>query len=331
MNCRKRIAPVLFLMMLLTSVSAVAQQNNEIMGRVLDQNNRAVKQVYIELLNEVNSVVARARTDDSGSYRFGRLSYGRFVLRVAPTGQDFSETSVDIYFASPFGGVRAAPETIYQDVYVRRRSEVTPAGGVVFTQEVPKNASELYDAAIKNIADKDSAKATENLEKAVIIFPDYFDALEQLAKLKNTEQKYVEAIDLYERALKINPRASVSWYGLAFANLATNKTKDAVKAARQAVSFSPETYEFHFVLGLALRKMGDFDSAEKSLLKADELSNQKLADISWNLALLYGNNLKQYANAANRLEKYLKLAGKIPNQKDIVRLIKHFRELAARS
>ena len=72
----------------------------------------------------------------------------------------------------------------------------------------------------------------------------------------------------------------------------------------------------------------EYEKAEISLKKADELAGKKLADIHWELALLYYHNLKRYNEAADELELYLKANPKAENKEQVKGLIKMFRSKA---
>ena len=64
-------------------------------------------------------------------------------------------------------------------------------------------------------------------------------------------------------------------------------------------------------------------------LKAKSLSSQAVADIHWELAELYGLNMKKYKEAIEELERYLK-AGKYSDEqtKKIKRLITNLQKKA---
>ncbi len=318
----------LFLILIIAGNAFSQDNNSEISGRVIDQNGKPVALVFVELLNEVNSSIARIRTDEGGAYRFSRLSFGRFTVRVLPSGQNFKETTFEFELYSPFSGAFSSPHREYRDIVVRRNqnNRVNPAA-VIFAQEVPNDAKELFEQAKKDLDNKRTAAAVSNLNKAIKIFPDYFDALENLGNLKNAQNDFPEAVDFFRRALKINPRAVISWYGIGYSYLKLKDNSSALIAAKQGLSFAPESSAINFLIGLVNRAEGKFTEAETYMLKADKLADGKNAEISWNLALLYGNDLKNYGKAADRLETYLKYAGKIPNKGQITKLIKRFRKL----
>ena len=81
-------------------------------------------------------------------------------------------------------------------------------------------------------------------------------------------------------------------------------------------------------MGKIYRELKQFDQAETNFKKAKELSKNKLADVHWELALLYYYNLNRYADAADELELYLKANPNADNKNQIEKLIKSLREKA---
>ena len=67
----------------------IPQQITSISGYVSDNDRNPIPDLQVELLNDVDSVIARTKTDDSGLFSFRRLSTGVFPdpLAVGPAVQ----------------------------------------------------------------------------------------------------------------------------------------------------------------------------------------------------------------------------------------------------
>src|SRR4030095_14617876 len=65
------------------------QQVTSISGHVSDNRRNPIPDLQVELLNDVDSVIARTKTDTSGLFVFQRLSNGVFQLRVQPYGTSY--------------------------------------------------------------------------------------------------------------------------------------------------------------------------------------------------------------------------------------------------
>lgn len=303
-------------------------QTSRISGQVLGSGRRPVSEVYVELMNEVNTILARTRTDGSGIYMFAGLSGGRFTIRVRPFGTDYEEQTQDVEVVAIVYGGRMTSDSRQVDFFLRSRTDANKTktiNAVVHAQEVPKDAKTLYEKAVGDLAANRIDNAVVGLELAIKTFPTYFDALDRLGITLIRQHKYVEAQPYLERAVAINQRSSNTWYGLAFVLCAQDKAKDAVVASKKAFELAPDSADINLILGMSLRKDKQFADAETAMLKAKKISDGKSADVLWNLALLYNHDLKKNKRAAEELEAYLKLKPDHPDAANIKKLIQQLR------
>lgn len=320
-------------LVLIVSAAAHAQSNrSSISGFVFSPDRKPVGQVYVELLNEVNSMLARTRTDGSGRYFFGGLSQGRFTIKVLPFATNYLEQTVDVEISGVGITGRALSDNVQQDVYLRIRkgADAVPfMNVVVYAQEVPEQAQAAYKSAVDDLEGQRTQAGVDGLMKAIEIFPNYFDALQRLGVTRISQQDYPGAKDAFTKALAVNSRSFDCWYGLGYSNYALKDAKAAVDSVGKAVGIKPESIEANFLLGITYRQLKDYTKAEAALKQAAKIGEGSSPDVHWNLALLYAHNLQRYKDAAEQLELYLKAAGDIPNKDDIKKLIKQFRQKAA--
>jgi tetratricopeptide (TPR) repeat protein len=165
------------------------------------------------------------------------------------------------------------------------------------------------------------------LERAVQIFPAYFDALQLLGTEYVKQKEYERAIPLLSKAGEVNRQSAQSPYTLSVAQYNLKLLPEAIESMRRAISLSQQSPTGNLWFGMLLRQADKLDEAETYLKKADQLSASKSADAHWQLALLY-NQVKRYKEAADELELFLKVQ---PDSKDtelIKKLIKRFRDQA---
>lgn len=311
------------------SFSIYAQFGNSISGQVLGYQRQPISDIPVEVLDDFSRTIARTRTNAAGRYIFNRLSSGRFKIRVLPYGTDYEEQEQDVEIQNfSRDGIATGFDNAQRDFYLRLRksSQQNTKSESIFVQEVPLQAKETYKKAIDLLDNKKQDQGLKELKSAIELFPDYFDALELLGleyvKLKHFEAAYV----LLNKAVEINARAYKSWYGVAYSLYSLNAIEQALKAIEKANSIDQSSVESKLLSGVLLRQSKRFKEAETDLLKAKELSKGAVAEVHWHLALLYGNNLQRYEEAAAELELFLKAR---PNSKDneaIKKLIKQFRE-----
>lgn len=310
------------------ATSVYGQRSSSIIsGFVFDQQRTPVSQIPVELLNDVNSVVQRTKTDGSGRFLFNGLSAGRFQIRVLPLGTNFEEKTQEVELTGTGALGKPVSDMVQVDIYLRlRKSDSRDVTGAMFVQEVPEEAKKLYEKAVSDLEANKADTGIGNLENALKVFPTYYLALEKLGLVYINQQKYEPARDIFTKAVAINSRSFSGWYGLCYANYYLKQWDPAVEAAKKAVSLNSSSVEALLFLGISLRQTKQFEEAEKSLKQAEKLANGKVPDIHWNLALLYNYNLKRYKDAANELELYLKANPETPETENIKKIIKQLRE-----
>lgn len=305
-----------------------SQNRSSISGFVFDQERRSIPQIPVELLNEVNSVIGRTRTDNSGRFFFTGLSQGRFSIKVLPFGTNYEEQTQDVEISGIGAFGRSIADNVQKDIYLRQRKNnngISSITGTIFAQEIPVNAQKSFEKAILDLENNRLETGIEELKNAINLFPDYYLALERLGLTYVGQQKYQNAVEVFNKAVIINPRSFNSWYGLSYANYYLKQSKDAINAAEKAVLLNSNSVEAFIFLGISLRQDTQYEKAEKSLKQADKIAKGTSPEVHWNLALLYAHNLKRYKDAADELELYLKVSPDISNKDQIKKLISQFK------
>jgi tetratricopeptide (TPR) repeat protein len=325
----KVIVIITFLLLSCSALTAIGQNRSTVSGFIFDNQGKPLYNVRVELLNEVNSVLKRIRTDASGRYFFSGLSSGQFVIRALPIGTNYEEQTQDVEIAGINNLGRPLSENLQKDFYLRIRQnqkKLNQIAGAIFVQEVPKEAEIQYKKGIADLEEKKIDLGVAGLENAIKLFPNYYMALEKLGILFISQQKYEKARNLFSQAVIINERGFNSWYGLGYANYSLKQTEKAIDAVQKAVSINPTSVEALLLLGITLRLDKQYQESEKALKSADKFSEGKSRDVHWYLALLYAQNLKRFKEAADELEVYLKIYPATPNSEAVKKLIKQFRE-----
>lgn len=316
------------------ALSASAQQSyrNTVNGFVFDSQRTPITQIPVEITNEVGQVLGRTKTDGSGRYFFGGLSSGRFTIRVLPFGTDFEEQAADVEIVNFVRQGSSTSDSAQKDFYLRsrrRNPESKSVTGTLFAQEIPEEAKKAYERGISELENNRPVQGMELLLQAVKIFPDYYLALERLGREYVAQQKFDFARAAFLKTVSVNDRSFNGWYGLSYAAYALKDTKYGVPAALKAVELDSSSVDAYLILGLANRQAKIFSESEKAFLQAKKLANGQNADVFWNLALLYANDLKRYKEAADELEMYLKVSIDDAKKESVKKLIADFRQKAA--
>ena len=325
---RNSLIAALFVSVLLISLFALQARGqvpltgNTITGFVFDPQRRPIAQVYVELIDDVNSVLQRMRTDGSGRFVFRGVSPGRFQVRVLALGTIYEDQTQEVETSG-----RPSRDTIQKDFYLRlRKSGPVSAPGTIFAQEIPEEAKTIYERAVADLDRNRLDDGVAGLESALKIFPDYYLALERLGLIFLTHLKYEKAVGVFSKAVVVNPRSFNGWYGLSCSHYALKESDAAVAAAQKAVTLNSNSVDALLILGISLRQAKKYGEAEKPLKQADKITKGLNPDVHWHLALLYAKNLNRFSDAASELELYLKTTPDTSQTEMIKKLIKQYRE-----
>lgn len=314
------------------SLAAFGQGGNSIGGHVFGEGRTPLEGMIVSLMDDLSRSIARTTTDSSGKYVFTRLPSGKYRIRILATGRNYpeqeNEVEIQNFSRSDSRGRTTISgfDTVQSDFYMR--SELDASNGppvTIFAQDVPENARKAYEEGVASLKQKNKSDAYSKLKNAIEAFPDYFFALETLGLEYVNEKHYDAATILLTRAVEINPKSYRSWYALAhMASIANNDTS-ALSASRKALELSPASVDALLLTGMLLRRTGSFSASQETLEKAKALAKIPVPDIHWQLALLYGNNMKRYKQAAEELEVFLKYLPKDADPSRVQKLIQTFR------
>jgi Flp pilus assembly protein TadD len=312
------------------AMSPAFAQGNSVSGFVWGPGRTPIPDVMVELQNEMYVTVQRTRTDHSGGYKFFNAPSGRLRVRVSPQNLGFEPQEIEfeiVNFArdNGAGGLRRSGFSNEQHSFHLRpkKGAELAAAGVVFAQEVPPEAQKLYLKAIEDLANQKEREGLDGLKSALEIFPQYYLALDRLGNEYVRLKHYGAAEVLLSIAADVNPKSYRSWYGLAYARYSLKRFSEAIPAAEKAEALQPDSAESSFILGSSLRQSKRVAEAEKALVKARSLPNSP-ALVHWELALLYANDMKRYADAADELKAFIKAQPDTKDAELIKQLIAEF-------
>ena len=111
-------------------------------------------------------------------------------------------------------------------------------------------------------------------------------ALVNLGSLEYRAGRPDDAVQLLERATRVEPRGVPAWLTLGVIACERGKLDAALAALAQAVYLEPSNVRAHSYLGVTLGKKGWLDGAEAELQRAIEL-DETSRDAHFNLAVVY--------------------------------------------
>ncbi len=303
-----RFVPVVAVFVFLLGVGTASASS--IQGFVFDQNRNPLSEVDVELLNENGQMRQRDRTNGVGRYTFNELADGRYYVKVQPFRYNLLDETREVRIISFNIRGEGLGNTVEQvDFYLepKKGGLGDTETGVIFAQEVPKAAEDLYKAARKSLSEDNQQAYVSGLVDAFKAFPEYYVVLNELGKQLLLQKRYLESASMFLRAVEVNPKSSNSFYlmGVAFSRVGKDYYPAALKAFEKAEILAPAAYQIPFEMGKIQKELGNFTAAEERLKRAKKMAENK-ADVSLLLAQLYSDDLKDYAKAADELELYIK-------------------------
>jgi tetratricopeptide (TPR) repeat protein len=271
-------------------------------------------------------------SDMNGNFSFQSLRPGNYTVVVE--GGDFYETVRESVFIEPasvtgrrVGGSFPISRPFTIQVYLRPKQQPTNAKPGVLNAalaSVPPAAVEFYNRGLESARQGEIDKAIEELKQAVALYPSFGLAFNELGVQYLKRRQVDKAADALTIAVKLMPDAFEPslHYGIALLN--QMKFTQAEQHLRAAMKKNDTAFAPHLYLGMTLVSLKNYQEAETELQKAVTLGGDKAAQAHYFLGGLYWR-ARDYARAANELERYLSLEPKAANAEQIRATIKDLR------
>jgi len=232
-------------------------------------------------------------------------------------------------------GMGPTGEKILLDIHLQPKGN---AEAEQMLAQFPKPAVDNYKKGLEAAHAGDSKKAVEFFQQAVSVSPTFTEARKELGSQYLKLNSFDKAAEIYEDLLKANPADGSAHLdlGIALYNQGTDlmgqqKFEDAEKKfngceshLREAIRLKVPGPAPHYYLGLMLIKFKAYDEAQKELELAISNGGENLALAHKYLGGVYVSTHKNN-EAANELEKYLKLQPKAPDADRIKKSISDLR------
>jgi tetratricopeptide (TPR) repeat protein len=194
--------------------------------------------------------------------------------------------------------------------------------------KVPEKARKLYRKAREALEKSKFDEASNNLSKALEIYPNYADALCLRGVLKMDKQDKEGAVADFDQAIHIDPSYSMSYFAMGAVYNLMSKFDDALRTLQRGTTLAPNAWQGYFEMGKAYLGKADYMGAVKALDKAQSLTKEPYPLIS----LVKGHallGLKQYPEAMAELEAFLQKAPGDPHTRDAQQMLSQAKAFAA--
>lgn len=292
--------------------------NNMIQGRIYfpsgqTASGKAIK-VNLESISAFGSMSTVA--DQDGTFRFTSLTAGDYTV-VVDAGPEFEKVreAVNIYREASGGG-RSVQVTI------QLRPKVDSSNPLF--AGIPGKALDLYKKGAAAAAKGDNKAAAESLSAAVAVHPNFPLALSELGVEYMNLKQYDKASETFEALLKLKPNDVSAHLNMGIVAFNKKKMDEAESHLRKALELKSPGPSAHYYLGLTLVSTKRYEEAQKEFELTLSNGGENIALAHKYLGGLYMSAHKN-KEAADELEKYLKLDPKAPDADRIKGTIKDLR------
>lgn len=271
-------------------------------------------------------------SDINGNFSFRSLTAGNYTVVIE--GEHFEPVResvfIEPYNTSPAPGVRLVPVSrpITLQIYLRPKQTAgahTKPGVInAALAGIPKGAVALYEKGLEFVSQNERDKAIDQFKRAVDLHPDFGLALNELGAQYMKKGELDKAEEALTRAFRLVPDSPEVALNYGILLLQKKKFADAEVQLRDAVKKNDSAYTAHLYFGITLIYVKKFEEAETELQKAVTLGREKASQAHYYLGGLYWQTGKN-RQAADELEKFLKLEPKAPNAEKLRGTIKELR------
>jgi Flp pilus assembly protein TadD len=220
--------------------------------------------------------------------------------------------------------------TFVQNIFLRPKEKlvnVRPSGGTVtvgeFNREVPKEAKKAYERGVKEAERKNYEKAVTHFQQAVVSYPRYVQAINDLGVQYLRLNRHGEALAAFEQAIEIEPRTPHPYINIGYIRLQQKEFAQAAESLRKAVEMDSANWSAHMLYGVALTQTEQFEQAQRELERALSLGPPPEASVvRLQLANLFMRR-RDFPRAIEQMENYL---SEVPKAQDA----DHVREMIKR-
>ena len=316
--------------MLLSAFSAGAQApgssrglassggNNMIQGRIHLPSGQAVTgktvKISLESVNNFGNISTVA--DQDGTFRFTSLEAGAYTV-VVDAGPEFEKARESVSIdRQTSGGGRSIQVTI--QLYPKVDASNPAFAGI------PEKALNLYQKGAAAARKNDPKAAVGFLNDAIAAHPNFPIALNELGTQYIILKQWDKAGETFETLLKLKPTDPAAHLDLGIAHFNQKKMEEAESHLRKALELKSGGPTAHYYLGLTLISLKRYDDAQREFEAAIANGGENLALAHRYLGGLY-MTANKHQQAADELEKYLKLDPKAADADRIKGTIKDLR------
>lgn len=269
---------------------------------LLAEDNHPAVRVKVEVRPFTGGSPATVFTNWQGAFQVGGLARGTYVVVVEEFGYERVEEVVQVDGAE--WGLR---------LYLKKANPAgpAPAGYVVSAHElsIPSKARKAFDKGIEHRAKKDPGGSLAHFQRAVELFPSYYEAYFQMGIVQMQLGQATDAENNLQKAIDLSSgRYANAEFAMGGLLADEEKFSDSERVTRRGLEQEPDSYLGQFELGRALLGMNRVQEAEQSTEKARSIKPD-FSPVYLLLANIHYTE-RAYALQCKDLDEYLR---RVPN------------------
>lgn len=294
--------------------SSASANSLEIVGQVrVAETALPAGRIPVRLERFGGGIVDQLDTDTTGRFRFANLARGYYKVIVNAPGYKPSQQDADLqvvfraYLVFEIATERTGPLTLVDVIDAR----------------APANARDEMVRGRTSLAKKSYADAVGHLQKAITLYPDFYEAHLLLGTAFVDAREWTKAEAVFERAVELKADSSPAILALGEVYWREKRYDEAEKALLNGLKLDDKAWHGHFTLARLYWDLGNIAKAGPAIgrtlqLKPDFAEGHLLAG---NILL----RINQQQRALAEYQEYLKLEPKgefAPQARELVQQLK---------
>jgi tetratricopeptide (TPR) repeat protein len=290
----------------------------QVLVRILPQGAET-ESIRITLSSaRTGELLRTASLTDERSFAFVRIRSGSYLIRGESPGFLTEETRIEL---NSFGSI----DQFLVTVTLRRqtdRDESLPEERKttvsVTTLSIPGEAHDEMEKARKASQKKDSLKASKHLEKAIEIYPELYQAYNNLAVEYSKLGRFEESVQALEKSISLQPDDATTHRNLAELYLAFGRSNEALKLVQRSLELEPRNGKALLLLGKLGIRTGRYETALDFFYQASEIDRANHSHLGIGQCLTL---LGRYDEALDEFSTFVRLFPEDPRTSGVKTVI----------
>jgi Tfp pilus assembly protein PilF len=259
--------------------------NAVIQGRVaLPSGFSAERSIRITLRN-TQMIISTRYTNKHGEFRFDNLPEGSYYVEAAGAGDEFEPVVKQVGLGR--GIVMQVTLQLSEKPLQLAYTSSRVVSVAELRQVVPAAAKKKYQLGLKAVAKGDVNTAASQFQAALLIYPEYLAARNDLGAQYLKLKRIDEAEKDFQAVLQQDPKNFNAQFNLGLVRVERKAYADAVTELNKSIVIDNTRPVARLWLGFALLESGDAASAERELTKALITGGSQCVAAQYHLARIY--------------------------------------------